>query len=411
MQTIELRTNTKIISSSIQLDGSKSISNRLLIINALSQEKGQIIGLSTSDDSKILKRELEIPKDEYDVGHAGTSFRFLTSYLAIQSGTQILTGSSRMKQRPVGPLVEALNSIGANIEYLEEYGYPPLKINAPKNKFDNTVAIDASISSQFISALLLIAPVLSDGLTIELKGKQVSTPYIKMTCDIMESCGIKIAWNGAKIKIFPGEYQLGKYKVEADWSAASYYYSLAAFSTRANIHLKGLFSQSLQGDKAIVDIAAQLGILTNYVDDGIEIIKKNNLKPALLEVDFVNCPDIAQTVMVMVAGLGINGLYWGMETLKIKETNRIEAMKIELEKIGVELITVSKKLSEISGINHYISKGKANTDIVPLFDTYKDHRMAMSLAPLSLLFDIKINNPDVVSKSYPKFWEDLDLIL
>jgi len=312
-----------------------------------------------------------------------------------------------MQERPIGHLVNALNRLGANIKYLGKEGYPPLKISSPNPKWEDKISIDASVSSQFISALMLIAPYLTNGLEISMTGKKVSLPYIQMTAKIMETCGVKVTWTDNVIHINPGQYDCSTYLIESDWSAASYYYAIAGFSNFSNIKLKGLFQESLQADRIIADIGQKFGITTTYESDGIRIVKEKTNIPEFFEYDFLPCPDIAQTVMVMVAGHGISGLYSGLDTLKIKETDRFQAMKNELGKLGVSLVSLPTKFAKESNIKYYISEGEAEIVDVPIFETYNDHRVAMSLASLSVLFDIKIKNPEVVNKSYPNFWNDL----
>lgn len=410
MNTIHLHCENNSFQQEITLDGSKSISNRLLLINALAKSKGIINNLSTSDDTKILNRLLSQSQSTYDVGHAGTSFRFLTAFLARQTGEQILTGSDRMKQRPIHPLVNALNELGANISYIEKEGYPPLLIGEPKASWGNKITINAGISSQFISALLLIGPSLQNGLEIILEGNLVSKPYIKMTTSIMKDCGADVNWEDNSIHVNPSSYRLIDYTVEADWSAASYYYAIAVLSKSSKIRLNGLNEKSLQADHAIANISKQFGVITTYDNNSVLIEKYNDTKLQAVDLDFIDCPDIAQTVMVMVAGVGAQGLYTGLETLKIKETDRFAAMKIELEKVNVHLSTLPTRFSPKSNKTYYMSDGKVSIAIPPSFDTYKDHRMAMSLSALSVVADIKINNPEVVSKSYPNFWNDLALL-
>lgn len=396
------------INAEITLDGSKSISNRVQIIKALCKGDFKITGLSTSDDSECMKKLLsDLSQDTYDSHHAGTTYRFMTAYLALQEGEQILTGSSRMKERPIGPLVDALRSLGAQIEYIEEEGYPPLKIASPNWIANNEVVINAGISSQYLSALLLVAPVLPNGLKLTMEGDMVSKPYLQMTLNIMNYFGISYEWVGQTIAIDHQAYQPKGFSVEADWSAASYYYSIVAMAPDATITLNGLQLDSLQGDSQVRKIYESLGVHSEFSADNKLILTNSGNAKSLLDYDFIEQPDLAQTVCVSVAGLGNQGLYTGLQTLMIKETDRVAALKTELAKLGVSLIKMPPKFSPKTGLQYYMQEGAVNSESIPVFATYKDHRMAMAFAPLALLLDIEIENPNVVSKSYTNFWEDL----
>jgi 3-phosphoshikimate 1-carboxyvinyltransferase len=391
----------------IRLDGSKSISNRALLIQALAPEPFTIENLSTSDDSVAMQRLIGQDKGVLDVGPAGTTFRFLTAFFATRPGTQILTGSARMLQRPIGPLVEALKVLGADIEYTEKEGYPPLRINAPKALGQsNMLTIPANISSQFISALLMIAPTLPQGLTIKLEGKLVSASYLQMTLDMMTFFGIKYQFTDQIIEVPAQAYISKPYRVESDWSAASYHFSLAALAQQADLTLRGLQQDSMQGDSATVGLYEKLGLATSWFDDGLIIRKGGAVKP-ILEHDFILCPDIAQTLAVSCGGLGVLGNFTGLETLSIKETDRIQALKAELAKVGVSFAKTPAKFSPRSGKTFYLVEGKAAWSTPPSFATYHDHRMAMAFAPLSVMAPVKIEDPEVVGKSYPDFWKDL----
>ena len=389
----------------IELSGSKSISNRALIIRALSQDDFKITGLASSKDTQVLNLLLEAKADQYDVGPAGTSFRFLTAFLSLQIGSQVLTGSKRMLQRPIGPLVDALRSIGANIDYLGEEGFPPLKINEWKNRSKSSLSIPANISSQFISALLLIGPYLENGLALNLDGKIVSRPYIEMTLGLMNKFGINSRWEDQTITIEPGKYLAQDFSVEADWSAASYFYSMAVLEENPELELMGLNFESIQGDSALKEIYEKLGIRTKEIDGGIKLTRMGTTPP-MIEYNFLKCPDLAQTVFVSCGALGVQGLFSGLETLKIKETDRIKAMQTELGKIQVWLSAMPAKFSKNSEKQYYMLDGKAVLNN-PQFKTYEDHRMAMALAPLARLGGIAIEDPQVVEKSYPEFWEHI----
>ena len=405
MSVIRVSHPTGIIDGRIKLEGSKSISNRALIIRALCDKDFEIKKLSKSDDTQILQKLLSAEDlKEYDVHHAGTTFRFLTAYLAIKKGKQILTGSDRMKQRPIGPLVDALRQLGCKIDYLEKEGYPPLKINKPKNlSANNEIKVAADISSQYISALLLIAPTLPKGLKLTLEGEMVSESYLNMTLKIIEEFGIEYKKKGQIITIGPQAYSPKEFTVEADWSASSYYYSIVALSKKGTITLKGLFEESLQGDSAMVGIGRMLGVNSEW-DQGKIMLAKGDHNAISLNYDFINQPDLAQTIAVICAANGVQGKFTGLKTLRIKETDRIAALDTELSKVGSSFIKVGK--GDMEETYEVGSKINFNGSI-PRFETYKDHRMAMAFAPLALHGPIEIAKPEVVSKSYPSFWEDL----
>ncbi len=407
MRYLIQKTDKKIVGS-INLDSSKSISNRVLIIRALCQEYFNIERLSTAKDTQTLLQLLSQKSDTYDVGPAGTTFRFLTAFLATQQGTQILTGSERMKQRPIGDLVDALRKLGANIEYVAQEGFPPLQIHAPQNMGSVAeISIPASTSSQFISALLLIAPTMPQGLVLTLEGDIVSRSYIEMTLALMQNFGIHYDWSDNKISILPQAYQAKDFSVESDWSAASYYYAIAAFADELDLQLDGLYAESTQGDSVVAKMGEYFGIETTYNEQGLRLKKSANPISPLFEWDFILCPDIAQTLAVMCGGVGVAGLFTGLETLKVKETDRIVALQNELAKMQVWFSALPAKFSKRSTKQYYSIEGKATWDGNVTFPTYEDHRMAMSFAPLAMLGDVIIEEPNVVEKSYPKFWEDL----
>jgi len=394
-------TSNKNIIGEITLDGSKSISNRALIIRALCEDDFEITNLSTSKDTVTLNKLLSQSEETFDAGAAGTTFRFMTAYLAMQEGTQILTGSERMKQRPIGILVEALRKLGASIDYLENEGYPPLKINTPADfGTNNKLSIAANTSSQYISALMMIAPTLPNGLELTLDGKIVSRTYLEMTLNLMKYFGIEYTFEGNQISIAPQKYQAKDYKVEADWSAASYYYSLAALSDQLDLQLNGVWKDSVQGDSVLATMMEHFGVQSSFNKNGVHLSKTDSISSNDFEWDFIRCPDIAQTLAVVCAGLGVTGVFTGLETLSIKETDRIAAVRNELAKVGV-----SFSLLPGEGEAYYKVDGKAKVT-QPTFPTYEDHRMAMAFAPLALLGDIEVEEPGVVVKSYPKFWDD-----
>ncbi|MHA4896159.1 3-phosphoshikimate 1-carboxyvinyltransferase [Pedobacter sp. PWIIR3] len=396
---------SKEINAEIVLTGSKSECNRALIISALSKNSVKLDNLSDAADTVTLNRILtEISPNSphqqtVDVGPAGTAMRFLTAYLSAQPGTFLLTGSERMKQRPIGILAEALKAIGADLSYAENEGFPPLLINGPLRQQSNTVRIKGDVSSQYISALLMIAPTLEQGLTLEIVGDLTSIPYVTMTLDMLAEAGIKHEWNGNSITIAAQDFNNAVLAVEPDWSAASYWYSIAALANSAKIALPYLKEKSLQGDSRIREIMVSFGVQTLKTDKGIALqnIEKNFIDGVM---NLKDCPDLAQTIVVCAAALGKNLSFTGLETLKIKETDRIMALQNELSKIGVLLI----EKNQVYTLN---CSSLQFPDHVS-FKTYDDHRMAMAFAPLALLInEVELEDMDVVEKSYPDFWKDL----
>lgn len=400
---------TKKLTGTIELTASKSESNRALIIQALCSEKFEIKNLATAQDTetlaKILSSPVPIPigTELIDVGPAGTTMRFLTAYFATKIGTRILTGSDRMKKRPIGILVNALRDLGAHIQYLDKEGYPPLKITG-KALRGGEIEMDGNVSSQFISALLLISPELQNGLVINFKNKVTSRPYIDMTLNMMEEFRVYGQWHENSISVSKQNYHRKSeedyaYEVEADWSAASYWYAMVALSEEADLTIKGLKNPSLQGDAILADVFTFFGVKTEFIPGGIRITK-NRIKDEHFGFDFADCPDLAQTVAVVVGALNISSLFNGVHTLRIKETDRVEALKTELKKLGTDVEILndnSIKITPSSDIKHPTS-----------VDTYEDHRMAMAFSALAMkLENITIENPEVVKKSYPNFWNDL----
>lgn len=393
----------KHLSATISLDGSKSISNRLLIINALTPIGLDVKGLSTSDDTQTLVKFLKNRPSLMNVGAAGTTMRFLTAFLATHEGNFILTGSERMTERPIGILVTALKSLGANIKYLDKDGFPPLQIVGSRLK-GGKVQIPANVSSQYLSALLLIAPSLENGLCLNLSTPVVSEPYLTMTLKILEHYGIIVKRpHPQTISIAAQPFQPRPLRIEADWSAASYYYALAALASTADIKLKGLFPNSLQADSVLPTLMKQFGVTTTFTEEGIHIQKTTVDLPDMFRFDFNSCPDIAQTLVVVCAALKIPAEIEGLSTLQHKETDRTAALKKELDKMGIFF-----KQKDNRWVLSFL-KTRSNLTNIPVFDTYHDHRMAMSFAALAMIYEngVMINNPDVVTKSYPKFWSDL----
>jgi len=390
----------KFKDSTIYLNSSKSESNRLLIIKALSKMEITIKNLSKANDSVLLKNLLESENlVVWDAQDAGTSFRFLTSFLAIKKEHVVLSGTERMKQRPVKVLVDALNKIGAEILYLENEGFPPIYVKGKINQVKNKLEIPGDISSQYISSLLLIAPLLEKGIEINIEEPFYSRPYVNMTLNLMNSFGIKSEVKGNKISIKNQEFSSGSYIVESDWSAASYWYSILSISDNINnLTLQGLKKKSNQGDSVISELMKSFGVNTQYKEDGI-VLTKIKFDTEEIELDFRDCPDLAQTILVVAAYHKIRLKVSGVESLKIKETDRLLAMKNELKKIGCDFYEED---------NYWLLEKRSREidDELPI-DTYKDHRMAMAFAPLASKKSIIINDPDVVVKSYPTYWEDL----
>lgn len=410
MNKIRLHFPKRVIHGKIYLDGSKSISNRALIMLALAGDhQNKLEHLSTSKDSRLMQSLLASKEEVLDTGAAGTTYRFLTAYLATQARKVILTGSERMKQRPIGELVNTLNIMGAGIEYVEKEEYPPLRFpGKPLQQTHRKISIRSTISSQYISALLMIAPCLPLGLELQLVGEVISRPYIEMTLAMMDHFGIKSQWQGDTITIEPQDYVSKPLFVEGDWSAASYYYSLAALAEEAELELYGISQNSLQGDAAIAEIGKIFNIHTTWYPDHVKLKKSSGPLPKSFEWDFIKCPDLAQTVIALCAATGVHGVFTGLQTLRIKETDRLAAMKAELKKVQVPFYQLPAKMSKESKIEYHMVEGKAVFDNIPVFSTYEDHRMAMCMAPLALLHPIEIEEPDVVEKSYPGFWKDLE---
>lgn len=387
----------------IVLNGSKSIANRALIIRALCGENFNIDNLSNADDTAVLQQLLESESSTLDAGAGGTTFRFLTAYLATREGKDtILTGSERMQQRPIRILVDALNALGANITYLKKDGFPPLRIKGKKLK-GGKISIPADTSSQYISALLMIGPTLQGGLQLTLEGEIVSLPYILMTLNLMKYFGAEWSMKGNTIHVQQGIYTPRDFFVEADWSAASYFYSICALSEKAEIKLHGLMEESVQGDAVIAYIMEKFGVESKFEDRTVTLTKKSGfVADDFFEYDFLECPDLAQTVISYGAAAGIKMECHGLKTLRIKETDRIAALHNELSPLGVSLKETGKD-QWLLKINQH------NTQVALQVKTYEDHRMAMSIAPLALkVKEVVIEEPQVVTKSYPAFWNDLE---
>ena len=386
------------LQGTISLPASKSISNRALIINALSHSNAPIRNLSDCDDTQAMWRVLNSGDCNFDIGAAGTAMRFLTAFLSKIVGEWTITGSARMKQRPIGLLVEALNSLGAKIECVEKEGFPPLRIFGSALK-GGEISLDGSVSSQYISALLMLAPTMEKGLTLHLKGNVISKPYISMTLQLMEDFGVKTHWENNTICVAPQDYFPVEYSVESDWSAASYWYEMLSICGEGELFLKGLRRNSTQGDAKIAELFENLGVKTSFKKDGV-IISSNKKYTKKFICDFVEQPDVAQSFAVACCLRGIPFLFSGLQSLKIKETDRIAALIAELGKLGYCLEESGNGILEWSGKRNETAPNA-------IIQTYDDHRMAMAFAPAAFAHALSIANPEVVSKSYPSFWEDL----
>ena len=419
------------VDSSIVLPSSKSISNRALAIGALAGSIASITNLSDCDDTEVMQRWLTERPSTVDVGAAGTSMRFSTALLAVGQGEHVLTGSERMKNRPIKILVDALRRLGADISYVEKEGYPPLRIVGKGGLSYGSVSLPGNVSSQYISALMMIGPYLKDGLILTLTDKVISRPYIEMTMSLMRQFGAKVYWdcssdesngtvdeylesNSADDKstesnviiVEPGRYAVKSFNVESDWSAASYWYEMVALSSEgdARVLLPGLYEDSLQGDSKGREVFSLLGVKTEYTKDGVLLSKKTR-EVDTLEYDFVKMPDLAQTFVVTCCMMGVPFHFTGLESLKIKETDRIVALKNEMAKLGFDL--EDRNDSELLWDGRRRALTAEEYDSVAI-DTYEDHRMAMAFAPVALVNgSIRINNPHVVSKSYPRYWDNL----
>ncbi len=400
MKEIRLRHISGSVVGKIQVTGSKSESNRMLLLQAFFPQI-ELTNLSNSDDTVAMKSGLETDDTLVDIGHAGSTMRFLTAYFSsIENQEKTLTGSQRMQERPIGILVDALRQLGADITYLKNEGYPPLMIRG-KKLYADEIRLSADISSQYITALMLIAPHLAGGLRLHLQGKLTSVPYIKMTQSLLHNIGIEASFSGKTIEVSSKiEIASTTYAIESDWSSASYYFGIAALAKEADVRLSIYKENSLQGDRVLMNIYEQLGVKSSIENNRLHL-QKQALKSTSIKLDLSNAPDIAQTIVVSCYGLGIACDITGLHTLKIKETDRLVALQNELTKLG----------GKIKITDHSLQLQKRNNPIRPnvLIETYHDHRMAMAFAPLALLVPIRIQDADVVTKSYPEFWKDLEM--
>ena len=397
----KLTINTDKINVRIDLPASKSISNRALILNALAYSPYDIQNLSDCDDTIATMNALDSNDTIFDIGAAGTAMRFLTAFLAKTVGEWVITGSERMKQRPIKILVDALNTLGARIEYLEKEGYPPLKISGCA-LIGGEIHLNGEVSSQYISALMMIAPFMLKGLTLHLDGKIISRPYLEMTILMMQEFGAKVGIKENTIFIAPQDYHPIDYYVESDWSAASYWYEMLSLVGNGDIYLKGLFQNSYQGDSKVAELYEQLGVHTTFLSEGVILTSTDNSTQEM-EYDFTDQPDLVQTLAVTCCLKGITFVFSGLQSLKIKETDRVSALIVELKKLGYILIEPEEGKLAWEG-----EKCEPAKNII--IETYEDHRMAMAFAPAAIFDTITINHPEVVSKSYPNFWEDLEKV-
>jgi len=388
------------LNGNIQLPASKSISNRALIINAMagSAHTDFLLNLAECDDTMVMTKALSFGSNKIDIGAAGTSMRFLTAFLAGREGEWILTGSPRMQNRPIRLLVDALNQLGADITYMEKDGFPPLKIRGRKLQ-GGSISIDGGISSQYLSALMMAAPAMEQGLILTIEGALISKPYFQMTLEMMRLWGVESSWNGTTVVIEPQTYQQRPFTIESDWSGASYWYEMLSLAEEGEVFLKGLFRDSLQGDARVAEWFEPLGIHTEYEVEGVRL-SKTSAKVDYFEVDLTDQPDLAQTFAMTCALNAIPFRLTGLQSLKIKETDRLKALVDESAKLGFVFAASQDSILEWTGET-------CTMYAIPI-ETYEDHRMAMAFAPAALAYGIiRINHPEVVSKSYPNFWNDL----
>ena len=400
----KIQTSQKVINGSLHLSGSKSISNRLLIIQALSGSNKDFGNLSNSNDTQTLERALSNPSSHINIGLAGTAMRFLTAFYAIQNTELVLTGDARMQERPISDLVEALRFLGADISYTNKKGFPPLKING-KELEGGELKINAAVSSQFISAILLIAPYLKKGIQLELQGTVLSRPYIEMTLSLMRKYGVKSTWVGSVISVSPDVYKPTEIKVESDWSSISYIFEIIALSAVGKITLSYVEENSLQGDQRVMEVFKSFGVSSSIKEGVLTLWKEPNFKlPSRLEFDCKATPDLAQTIAATACGLGVQTKIKGLTNLPLKETNRLLALQTELGKCGTQVIIMNNEDLEVLPIKNF-----STTNLE--FETYQDHRMAMCLAPLAMCCNsVVIDDCEVVNKSYKSYWEDLKIL-
>jgi len=399
MTTKSLNIQPTEINLLINLPASKSISNRALILNALAYSPFDIQNLSDCDDTRVTVKALDSNDCTFDIGAAGTAMRFLTAFLSKTVGEWVITGSERMKNRPIKLLVDALTSLGARIEYVGKEGFPPLRIFGSA-LMGGEISLNGGVSSQYISALMMIAPYMQNGLKIKLEGNVISTPYIHMTMSMMKEYGVDVTFKNNDIDVRPQLYKAVQYKVESDWSAASYWYEILSIAGKGQLFLQGLNANSSQGDSKVAELFEQLGVVTDYQSEGVLLTSSDNYV-SKFEYDFVDQPDLAQTFAVTCCLKSIPFNFNGVQSLKIKETNRIAALINELAKLGYVLFEPAE--GELAWAGEHCELAEKIS-----IATYEDHRMAMAFAPATLKMPITIEEPEVVSKSYPNFWKDFD---
>ena len=400
--SVTLKSNPTLGGTASQLPSSKSMSNRALILNALSGNRSTVSNLSSARDTKLMQALINSNDHVIDVMDAGTTMRFLTAYFAVTNQKKILTGTDRMKQRPIKLLVDALRLIGAEINYKGEDGFPPIESHGFESQKKAALSMPGNVSSQYISALMMLAPLLPNGLTINLTSEAGSVPYITMTTSLMREFGaeVDLDFKNNRILVKSGNYKPSNVTIEADWSAASYWFGFTALANEAKIILPKVSEKSLQGDRVVVEVMEKLGVKSTFRGNSLELTKKDFT--GHLTLDFRDCPDLAQTVLPVCAAKGITGEFTGLESLRIKETDRIDALQKELKKIGAEF-------TEPATGNWKLVPGRIS-DLKSPIQTYHDHRMAMGFAPWATLTDLVIESPEVVNKSYPGFWEDVKSI-
>jgi 3-phosphoshikimate 1-carboxyvinyltransferase len=397
LNSVTLSPNPKIAGHVTHLPSSKSISNRALVLQALGG--GELLNLSAARDTRLMEALIRSPEPEINVLDAGTTMRFLTAYFAVTGQTKVLTGTDRMKERPIAPLVDALRTLGATIDYLGRDGFPPLATRQFSPRA-HEIEIPGNISSQYISALMMVAPLLPQGLRIRITGPIASRPYIDMTARMMRQFGVETNWVGSTISIPAAKYKPTRFAVEGDWSAASYWYALVSLADEGTLTLPGLTAESLQGDHALVELMTPLGVTSEFTAHGLLLRKRPT--EASIFIDFTHCPDLAQAILPVCAMKGIPGEFTGMESLRIKETDRIAALQTELAKVGASLNEKETGRWQLTPA----TKLPARVTIA----TYHDHRMAMGFAPWATRLPVTIQDPKVVDKSYPSFWVDLESV-
>lgn len=400
MKTLVLNQLPSFEPCTIPLPSSKSESNRALVIDALTEGENKLLNLAEARDTQTMIRLLKENPPVFDVLDAGTTMRFLTAYAAATNQNKVMTGTARMCERPIGILVDALKEIGAEIHFLNREGYPPLAVHGFQKQKSDKVRIRGDVSSQYISALLMIAPKLPQGLKLELEGKVGSKTYIEMTIQLMKSFGVKAIWEGNTISVAPQKYHPTTFSVESDWSGASYWFSLVACAEQGELFLEGLKENSLQGDSRIVEIMDKLGVKSEFKEGGVKL-SKQAIK-GFESFDFTHCPDIAQTVAVTCAIVGQKATFTGIESLRIKETDRIYALQQELVKFNADFVETEKDVFTLIP--------SVNMPNQVRIHTYDDHRMAMAFMPLMTKTRVIIEDPEVVNKSYPSFWKHLELL-